>query len=90
MKLTKEKAEQLVREQGETITIPDDVDVVDIETFEGCKVVRQVIFTKCVKEIKPGAFGDCENLERVDIYNPDVTLSLSAFTNHNKIYVYGD
>lgn len=57
----------LVRYRGteKSVSVPDDVEVIGREAFEGNDYVELVVIPNSVKRIDPYAFWGCDNLEKV-------------------------
>lgn len=48
-----------------TSVIPDGVEVIAEQAFEGCPGLKEIVLPSSVREIGNHAFGSCENLSRV-------------------------
>ena len=58
----------LIRTGLESITIPDNVEVIGGAAFQECNELREIIIGKNISNIYTKAFGKCPNLENVICY----------------------
>jgi len=63
-----------------TYTIPDGVEEIGDQAFQGCKL-KGVIFSNSVKNIGVEAFGNCSNLSKIQFGNGLKKISGYAFYN---------
>ena len=65
-----------------SITLPDNISMIDESAFEECNALETVTFPKSLKEVSTKAFYNC-NLKKVDLSETQVeTIGMGAFA-HN-------
>ena len=62
-----------------SVTMPDTLTSVGIETFRNCSNLKKVVFSKGLKSIDPGAFEECVSLTEVNLPENLVEIRSDAF-----------
>ena len=68
---------------GLTVFIPEGDTIIAEEAFKGCEVIKEVVTSNSVTEIKPKAFMDCSRLKKATIATDSATefkLLLGVFS----------
>lgn len=65
----------------ENVIIPDQVKVIDENTFDTCKNLKKVTFGKNITTIGDGAFANCTALETIKLPNNLKNIEEVAFVN---------
>ena len=69
----------------ETMVIPEGIQCIPTGFVEGNRFIKQVVFPKSLKEIKPQAFKKCSNLESVVLNNKTTLVASNAFSGCDKL-----
>ena len=71
------------------IMIPEDVKVIEYESFAGCGFSNVVIPTSCI-EIQERAFADTNSVLRILIPSSVTSIAKNAFENCHSVIIYSD
>ena len=65
----------------EKVTLPNDLEKIELCAFDGCSALKEVILPSNLKDIEALAFNRCENLEKLEIREPlsNVRIAENAF-----------
>ena len=66
-------------ESLESITLPSTVTDIGVETFIGCKSLREVVLNEGLRKIEGSSFGCCSSLESITIPSSVVEIGSWAF-----------
>ncbi len=79
MELTKEKVKSLGLDTKEEVVIPEDIKVIEKDTFKYNKNIRKVILNEGLEVIKSSAFAYCKSLEEIIFPTSLKTIERTAF-----------
>ena len=71
----------------ESLIIPSNINVIELDAFRGCKLLKTVTIEEGVEVIEKGAFRDCEMLESVTI-PASVTEITNPFRGSDNVTIY--
>ncbi len=64
-----------------SVSIPDNIAVIDKYIFRNCKFITKIYIPSSVKEIKDGAFMGCTNLESIQMPENLIEISEALFSD---------
>lgn len=67
-------------------TVLETVSVIGEKAFNGCDAITSIVIPANVTAIKAYAFGNCSNLERITIMNPECEINDAKATICNSYY----